>query len=254
MAPPAEGADAGAAAESTSAAGFGGIGGAVSTEIEAKFIVAGSVLPDRIRALRNLGTYSLLDGTTEAALDVYLDTADRSLLSAGYVCRRREREGSLLISVKATAPGTSEVHRREELEVSIPEDAAPAAWPESEARAKVLGLIGGKTLQEMLRLRQGRFVRRVVDGERHVADCSLDEVTVGEGGSEHRWHELEIELAPDGTEADLAALSGWVRASLGLQGSTGSKFETALDAMSRGGRARGEPRAAARKTALPRSW
>ena len=221
----------------------------MSTEIEAKFVVTGRGMPDRIRALRTIGSYTLLDGFTETSLDVYLDTADRSLLSAGYVCRRREREGALLISVKETAPGRGPVHRREELEVSIPHDSPPDGWPESEAREKILGLIGAKVLQEMLRLRQSRLVRRVVDGQRHVADCSLDDVRVGEGASEYRWHELEIELAPGGTEADLAALSGWVRASLGLNASSGSKFETALDAVSGGPRGRGEPRAAARRAA-----
>ena len=225
----------------------------MSTEIEAKFLVTGRGMPGRIRALRNVGSYSLVDETTEEALDVYLDTADRSLLSAGYVCRLRERAGALLVSVKGTTPGTGEVVRREELEVEIPRSSPPEAWPPSEAREKVIGIAAGKPLQEMLRLRQNRFVRRVVDDERHVADCSLDDVRVGAGSSEHRWHELEIELAPEGTEADLSAMSGWVRASLGLHASGGSKFETALDAISRAtGRRRG-PRASTRRARPPAS-
>jgi len=205
----------------------------VSTEIEAKFLVTGRGTSDRILALTHLGSYSLLEGRTEIVHDVYLDTADRVLLSAGYACRRREQEGPPFITIKSIAPHRGAVHRREELEVVIPNDPAPdpAAWPASEARETVLGLIGEKPLEEMFRLSQTRFVRRVVDGERHVADCSLDDVRVGEGEAEHRWSELEVELAPAGTEVDLAAMSGWLRVTLGLHPSIGSKFEMALDSV-----------------------
>jgi inorganic triphosphatase YgiF len=207
----------------------------MSTEIEAKFLVTGRGTADRIRALTHVGSYSLLEGRIEIVHDVYLDTSDRALLSAGYACRRREREGEFLITIKSAATQRGAVQRREELEVSIPSDSAPHAppdaWPDSEAREKVLGLVGEKSLEEMFRLSQTRSVRRVVDGERHVADCSLDEVRVGEGESPHRWCELEMELARGGTEVDLAAMSGWLRATLGLHPSAGSKFERALDAM-----------------------
>ena len=203
----------------------------MSTEIEAKFLVTGHDMSERIRALTHVGGYALLQGVAKAIMDVYLDTGDRALLSSGYVCRRREQQGARLISIKSTASSSSAVHRREELEVTIPADLPPEAWPASEAREKVQALIGAKPLGEMFRLSQSRFVRRVVDGERHVADYSLDDVRVGEGATEHAWHELEIEIAPDGTEADLAAMCGWLSANLGLQASTGSKFETALDAL-----------------------
>ncbi len=46
-----------------------------------------------------------------------------------------------------------------------------------------------------------------------------------------QWWELELELAAGGTEAELAAMSAWVRATLGLRPSTVSKFERALRAV-----------------------
>ncbi|MGA2641552.1 MAG: CHAD domain-containing protein [Spirochaetia bacterium] len=203
----------------------------MSTEIEAKFLVTGHGMADRIRALTHLGSYSLLEGRTEIVQDAYMDTTDRALLSAGYACRHRRQEGPPVITVKSVSPQRGAVHRREELEVTIQSDSAPGAWPDSEAREKVLGIIGQKSLEEIFRLSQTRSVRRVVDGERHVADCSFDEIRVGEGESEHHWSELEVELAPAGTEEDLAAMSGWIHATLGLHPSTGSKFEMALDAV-----------------------
>jgi inorganic triphosphatase YgiF len=202
----------------------------VSLEIEAKFRVTRRSTYDRIRALTRIGRYSLLEGRMEKVLDVYMDTTERTLLSAGYACRCREREGALLITVKSVVPPLNDVHRREELEVRIPLGAAPAAWPDSAAREKVLGLIGENPLQELFRLSQIRFVRPVVEGDRRVASASLDEVSVGARSAVRQWRELEVELAPTGTEADLAVISGWLQTTLGLRSATGSKFEKALEA------------------------
>jgi CHAD domain-containing protein len=210
----------------------------VSLEIEAKFLVTGPGAYDRVRALTRIGGYALLEGRMENVLDVYRDTTDRALLSAGYACRYRQREGELVVTVKSVAPPQNNVHRREELEVTIPEDVAPAAWPESAAREKVLGLIGQSPLEELFRLSQSRFVRPLVEGARSVASASLDLVRVGVRRTVRLWRELEVELAPTGTEEDLAAISGWLRRTLGLRPARGSKFEKALDIAGRRARAR----------------
>jgi inorganic triphosphatase YgiF len=201
----------------------------VSVEIEAKFRIPRRVTYDRVRALTRIGGYSLLEGRMENVLDVYRDTAERTLLTAGYACRCRSREGALLITVKSVALPRNHVHRREELEVTIPRDAAPAAWPDSAAREMVLGLIGGHPLAELFRLSQARFVRPVVEGDRLVASASLDEVSVSARGAVRQWRELEVELAPTGTEEDLAAISTWLRRALRLRPAAVSKFETALE-------------------------
>ena len=54
--------------------------------------------------------------------DTYLDTADRAILSGGYALRRREQEGSLLITLKSTTPATGAIHRREEWETVLSSD------------------------------------------------------------------------------------------------------------------------------------
>jgi inorganic triphosphatase YgiF len=203
----------------------------VSTEIEAKFLVAGHGAAERIRALTHIGNYFLSHARTETVQDMYLDTTERALLAAGFACRRREHEGLPLITIKSIDSPRGAVHRREELEVVVSGSSPPQAWPASAARAKVLGLIGEGRLEEMFRLSQTRVVRRVLDGERHVADCSLDEISVGAGESARSWTELEVELASAGSEGDLAALNDWLRANLNLQPSTASKFELALDAV-----------------------
>ena len=219
-------------------------------EIEAKFLLTGRGTYARIRELTHIGNYSFLEGRTESVHDVYLDTTHRELLSAGYACRRRERAGTLLITLKSMAPPHNEVHRREELEVTIPGELAQGAWPDSPAREKVLGLIGQKPLVELFRLSQTRFVRSVVDGDRLVASASLDKVSVNAGGAIRRWNELEVELASTGTEMDLESISGGLRATPGLRPSGVSKFETALDAV---GQARGRSLASGRLPAAPQS-
>ena len=197
-------------------------------EVEAKFLVAGPSAYERVRALTQIGGYALLEGRMENVLDVYKDTTDRALLSAGYACRYREREGTLVITLKSVAPPQNEVHRREELEVTIPEDTAPSGWPESAARETVLRLIGENPLEELFHLRQSRFVRPLADGERSVASASLDEVRVGMRSAVRGWRELEVELSPTGTEKDLAAIAAWLRTTLGLRPARISKFEKAL--------------------------
>ncbi len=206
----------------------------MSTEVEAKFPVDRPGTLEDIRALTRLGAFSLLPGRLTAIEDTYLDTAGRALMAAGYACRRRRQEGGVVLTVKSLTPPAGEVHRREELEVAVDEDAPPDAWPASPARGKVLDLIGGQPLDVLFRMKQDRFVRHVVDGDRHVATASLDEVIVGGVGTERRWHELEVELAPGGTEGDLAAIVEWVRTTLKLEPSAVSKFEKALNPSAEG--------------------
>ncbi len=208
----------------------------MSTEIEAKFIVPDRPSYERVRALDRLGGYALLDPRAQDVQDVYLDTPDRALLAAGYACRRRELGGAVVMTLKAVLSPPGEVHRREELEVSLPYSASArvsaSAWPASAARNKVQELAGARDLRALVHLGQRRIVREVAATGRVAALASLDEVTLSvPGGPPRQWWELELELAAGGTEAELAAMSAWVRATLGLRPSTVSKFERALRAL-----------------------
>jgi len=205
----------------------------MSTEIEAKFIVPDRVSYERVRALGRLGSCVLLDARVQDVRDEYMDTPDRALLAAGYACRRRELGGAVIMTLKSVLSPPGEVHRREELEVNLPPFSSariPAsAWPASAARRKVQELAGARELQVLFHLDQRRIVREVVDAGRVTAVASLDEVSLSvPGGSLQQWWELELELAEGGTEADLQAMSAWVRAALGLKASPVSKFERAL--------------------------
>ncbi len=203
----------------------------MSTEIEAKFIVGGKRVYDEIRALTRLGSYSLREGNVQNVHDDYLDTPGRALLAAGFACRLRENKGTVVVTIKSMAAPRDDVHRREEREVTLPADSprAPSAWPPSPARDKVRELAGEGELQVLFQLRQERLVRPVVDGDRLVATASLDDVSLVSGGTSRQWFELEVELASDGTETDLLAMSGWIKATLGLNPALDSKFDRALE-------------------------
>jgi CHAD domain-containing protein len=121
------------------------------------------------------------------------------------------------------------IHRRDEQEVAIPEWTADVTtWPEGAARALALELTGGEEIQPLFELAQRRARRRVMDGERLVAELSLDDVRAAVGRRPAFYYEAEVELAPDGTEADLAALTEALQVAWGLAPEPRSKFQRAL--------------------------
>jgi len=150
-------------------------------EIEAKFRVPDAEVLGRLREATHLAGYALFAARTEQLSDTYLDTPRWQILAAGYACRRRLSGDRVLITVKQLRGPDDVVHRREEYEVDLAEFVPPAQWPESVARSKVLEMIDGQPLLEVLDLRQTRTTRLVGAADRPVAELSLDEVHLGEG-------------------------------------------------------------------------
>ena len=199
-----------------------------SVEVEAKFAVPDARSFQRLQAIDHLADFSLSQGQVEEVRDTYLDTAERAILASGYACRQRTQDGSALITLKGLKGAEGAVHRREELEVLLPSEQPPAHWPESPARDLVLQLTGDAPLIPLLGLEQTRVVRPISRGERPVAEFSLDQVRVVAGTREQTYLELEIELAPTGTEDDLCELVNVLEDEWGLVPQARSKFERAL--------------------------
>ena len=201
----------------------------MSVEIESKFIVPDRRAFHRIQELQSIAGFTLTAGRLVEVVDTYLDTPDGAVLKAGYALRRRQREGSLLVTLKSTTPSTGGLHRREEWETVLAADVAPAMWPPSEARDRVVAIAGGQALAVLFQLRQQRFLRDARDGDRRVAEVSLDDVQVEVSGRREEYRELEIELAPEGREEELARMAEWMRGRHDLLPSARSKFERALE-------------------------
>ncbi len=199
-------------------------------EIEAKYAIPNREKYRELLRLNELTGYTLTPaGAVAKVTDVYFDTADGRILSNGYALRLRMEGETILVTLKGLGGVGGAIHRRDEQEVSLPEWTLDVSmWPEGAARTLAQTLSGGEELQPLFELTQRRARRNVMDGERRVAELSLDDVRAAVGRRPAFYYEVEIELAPDGTEADLAILSAALGAQWGLTPEPQSKFQRAL--------------------------
>lgn len=177
-------------------------------EIEHKFRVDDEGVFPALRELRSLGRYTLSpESQPERQHNIYFDTADRRIRGQRHGLRIREiDDGRRIVTLKGAASVQAGRFTRNEWEVAIGPDDAPTSWPESEARAHTLALIGDAPLLRLLTIDTTRFHIIAREGERAVAELSLDAGNISAGERSEAFRELEIELLPDGTTDDLDAL------------------------------------------------
>lgn len=200
-------------------------------EIEAKYTLPDRAAFDRLLALRALGGYTLRPAAVEHLTDHYLETSRRAIAQGGYALRLRQSTGQTewLATLKSLGGSAGALHQREELEVTVPAQSMPAAWPAGPARDLALRLAGGEPFAELFQLDQTRHRRDVLSAASQppVAEMSLDFVTLSTIAGEVLTYELEFELRPSGSLDDLqalaAALAGYTLAPQPL-----SKFARAL--------------------------
>jgi CHAD domain-containing protein len=201
----------------------------MTMEIEAKFTVTSEAF-DHLLEADQIADYTMAGRTTQRVRDTYVDTPQQQVLAAGYACRRRkvEDQHGVLITLKGLGTADGAVHRREEFELTVEEEQPPTGWPPSVARDRVLRLIGGAELKPIIDVHQARITRQVLQRERQVAELSLDEWTVVDEGEAQTFFEVEVELLPLGTEADLSAIVACLSGEWALPAEPQSKFERAL--------------------------
>jgi CHAD domain-containing protein len=206
-------------------------------EIEAKYVVPNREKYRELLRARELAGYALVPtGTAARVLDRYFDTSDGLVLSGGYALRLRSEDDTVIVTLKGLGDASGAIHRREEQEAALASWTTNVAdWPEGSARALATALTGGAELQPLFELAQRRARRDIVDGVRRVAQLSLDDVRAAVGRRPAFYYEVEVELAPDGTEADLAVLSEALRVEWGLTPEPRSKFERALTTLQQRG-------------------
>jgi inorganic triphosphatase YgiF len=208
-------------------------------EIEAKFIVPDEATLHRLLEMRKLGGFRLEPGPTKLVSDSYRDTADRAIYRGGYACRIRSTGDEQIATLKGLGMAEGAVHERAEYEVTLDAGEAPVDWPASPARQLALALSQGEPLIELFSLSQQRHTRTVRAGDRRVAELSLDvvEMHIGDevkttlSATLRTGFEVEVELAPAGTPADLALMVADLRDGWRLQPQTRSKFEQGLAAL-----------------------
>jgi CHAD domain-containing protein len=198
-------------------------------EIEAKLAIPNRRTYRAMLHLRSLAGYGLVPAGGARVHDQYFDTAGGRLLAGGYACRLRSGADVLLLTLKGLGGAEGAIHRRAEHEARLPAwDPDPAAWPDGDAREAALQLAAGETLEPLVDMVQRRVYADVMDGDRRVGQLSLDAVRNEAGGRPASYHELELELAEAGTEADLARIVEELIQVWDLAPEPRSKFERAL--------------------------
>lgn len=223
-------------------------------EIEAKFCIPDELTYQSLRTTMGLAGYRLEDASERTLKDTYLDTPDRSVAGAGFTLRQRVWDDGVAVTLKQVAEAGAEdaTMRREEVEATLALDEAARAevldgilrveaLPPGPLRRRILDIAGDARLERVLSLEQRRIARNAWDGERHVAEVSLDRVEVQGGGRRQQYRELEVELRSDANEADLSGLSQSLRLDWGLRPETRSKFARALEIVAGEAYASGSP-------------
>ncbi len=176
-------------------------------EVEAKFAADADVLR-RLAAAGSLAGYALGEPRRVELTTSTWTRPARHCCKAGYACRRRAGDKGVAIQVKSLSSGGGGVHRREEHEVCPGEGRRAARLarrrgPRPGAAHRRRGAAADRWWSCARRACCGRSAK----AEREVAELSLDEVTVsGPHGALPAYQEVEVELRPEGSEEDLAAM------------------------------------------------
>jgi CHAD domain-containing protein len=197
-------------------------------ETEAKFILPDAATFAHLQDLEQIGPYTRYNGQVKHVHDRYVDTPDHRFYRRQFYARLREGGDQLLLTLKrlGVVPEGA-VHARDEYQTPVP-GLEIAAWPEGEARRLAEEIAGDQPLTDLVHLDQTRHVARLHEGERAVAEMSLDEVVIPALDGPIRAYEVEVELLPGGTLADLGVLARVFADEYHLAAQPQSKFERAL--------------------------
>lgn len=208
-------------------------------EVESKFRIPNFQVARQLRGLARLGEYSLGEERISIVRDVFYDTADRRLIKTMHALRVRHRsDGQIIVTLKGASERKGAIHRRTEMETVVRRlkrgRVSVSDLPHGDVSMKLRSLVGDLALGPFLTNYQTRHVRTVRRKRRAIGEWSLDRVQFRAQARRHIFYELEIELKKNGTEADLRALNRIVQAEWGLDPTTTSKFERALEFASAG--------------------
>ena len=197
-------------------------------EIEAKFAVSDEATWLKLQTVDQIAGYALSAGETKHVHDTFVDTPDRSILAARHVCRKREVDGQIVMTLKSGQTVEGAVHRREELEITLERELSIGQWPPSEIRDRLLSIVGDVALVPLFDQHQTRIVRWAAKAARVVAEMSVDKVELSINGREQSYFEVEFELKESGTEDDLAVIATCLHNEWHLRPEQRSKFSRAL--------------------------
>lgn len=195
----------------------------IQTEREDKFDAgADFVLP----ALDQLTSKGGTTAESEVQLvSSYFDTDALDLLRRGITIRRRRGDADTGWHAKVPAD-------KARTEIRLPLGSGEDARVPDELADLLAGAALGKPLEQVATLTSLRRVYVLHDADGGVvAELADDSVTVDLAGAEgHAWRELEVELGPAGSEADLKRVGKALKAAGARRGAHPSKLHRALRA------------------------
>ncbi len=186
-------------------------------ETEIKFRVPDRRTFNDLKMLTRVDNFALHAMGTKTIHDLYLDTASRRVLHAGYACRLRSQKNGLILTLKSLTPPSGALHRRTEIECAVPGQ-APASWPDCPTTALLQQMTGDEPLELLFNLHQTRHK------DQPIIEFSLDEVSPTEA-EQPDYLGLEAELIQHGSEADLARFAEQLTEQFTLHPESISKFE-----------------------------
>jgi len=172
----------------------------MATETEAKYSLMSEHVPSAAELSAALAEVGLETGPARHVVnkDRYYDDARLSLARSGFALRRRMADGQLLATLKTLGTVEGAVHRRDEIELPIPDDADPwEPWPTPIAD-QVRTVADPRSLRGTFELVVERVSFELIERGRAVAVASFDDVAARRPSAERsvHWNELEIETVP----------------------------------------------------------
>jgi len=201
----------------------------VQMEIVAKFAVPDPGIFWRLQVVSQMAGYQLFTQKLRDIYDIYLDTVNQRLFSAGYTCRRRILQAGMSIIVTKPNKPEGPFHHRQKLEVALPAALPPARWPESAARELVLQLSSQQQLAPLFKIQLTRIVRVLQRHGQVMAELKLDKVSLIANDEEQIYHELEVELLPSVPGQIMADLIDCFQNEWYLPAEPRSKFQRYLE-------------------------
>jgi inorganic triphosphatase YgiF len=206
----------------------------VFMEIEAKFRVVDRAVFTSLRQLTTLGDFLLVHTPgIEHQHNTYFDTVDRRLTAARVTLRVRDLGSRRIATVKRSLSTQAGIHTREEWEVDLHAGDHPADWPAGAARDQALMALDGAPLLPLMVIRTRRQYTYALLADTQVAEISLDEGVILAGGRMAGFRELEVELLPEGTRADLDALIDALQSRFALIPESRGKKKRGLELLDR---------------------
>jgi triphosphatase len=209
------------------------------TEIEAKFVVRRpEQIEDAMRTLAERGSTIIERGVTDH-VDRYFDTAEWSILAAGWACRTRQRDGRTTVTMKSLHGGASNVFMRDEINQPLEEPGTlpSPAMPEGPVQERLQAMIDGRPLAELFRssCRRTIYDIEIADATTVSLEMDIDRTRIEAGKATEKatgtleFTELELELR-SGSPEDLERIAALLQDEAGLMPAHFSKFERGLQA------------------------